>query len=128
MATWAAAQCGILAEGAEGSGGQKVLLSLVVIEKYFQEFAHVAEAERSHSKLKLIRSYLRSTMSQECLKGLAVISVNHALAEQMSYDNVIDTFAAMKARKIMFIGLDTSFVFCVCCVAFLFYVLLFILL
>lgn len=74
----------------------------------------VAEAERSFSKLKLMKSYLRSTMSQECLTGLAVISVNHALAEQ-NYENVIDTSAAMKARKVIFIGLDTSFGLCFVC-------------
>ena len=35
----------------------------------------VASAERSFSKLKLIKSYLRSTMSQERLGGLAILSV-----------------------------------------------------
>ncbi len=38
----------------------------------------VAQAERSFSKLKLIKSYLRSTMSQEWLTGLAIISINHS--------------------------------------------------
>lgn len=62
----------------------------------------VAQAERSFSKLKLIKTYLRSTMSQERLTGLAVISVNHSLAEQISYDDVIDDFASRKARKVRF--------------------------
>ncbi|KAL9299582.1 putative HAT dimerization domain-containing protein [Arabidopsis thaliana] len=35
----------------------------------------VALAERTFSKLKLIKKYLRSTMSQERLNGLALISV-----------------------------------------------------
>jgi len=34
----------------------------------------VASAERSFSKLKLLKSYLRSTMSQEKLNGLALIA------------------------------------------------------
>ena len=58
----------------------------------------VAEAERSFSKLKLIKSYLRATMSQEHLSGLAVISINHAIAGQISYDD--DDFASRKARKV----------------------------
>ena len=59
----------------------------------------VASAERSFSKLKLIKTYLRSTMSQERLSGLAVISINHQLANQISYDDIIDDFASKKARK-----------------------------
>ncbi len=38
----------------------------------------VAQAERSFSNLKLIKSYLRSTMSQERITGLAIISINHS--------------------------------------------------
>ncbi|XP_012844359.1 PREDICTED: zinc finger MYM-type protein 1-like [Erythranthe guttata] len=36
---------------------------------------NVASAERTFSKLKLIKSYLRSTMSQERLNGLAMLSI-----------------------------------------------------
>ena len=62
----------------------------------------VAEAERSFSKLKLIKSYLSSTMSQECLSGLALASINHAIAWHISYDDdvKIDDFALRKARKV----------------------------
>jgi hypothetical protein len=35
----------------------------------------VATAERSFSKLKIIKNYLRSTMAQERLNALAVISI-----------------------------------------------------
>lgn len=62
----------------------------------------VAQAERSFSKLKLIKSYLRSTMSQDRLTGLAVISINHLIGEQIAYDDIIDDFASRKARKVRF--------------------------
>lgn len=60
----------------------------------------VAQAERSFSKLKLIKTYLRSTMSQERFSGLAVISINHAIGEQISYGDIVDEFASRKARKV----------------------------
>ncbi len=62
----------------------------------------VAQAERSFSKLKLIKSYLRSTMSQERLTGLSIISINHSIGEQILYDDIIDDFSSRKARKVRF--------------------------
>ena len=50
----------------------------------------VASAETTFSKLKLLKMYLRSTMAQERLSGLAVISINHEVAGQILYDDVID--------------------------------------
>lgn len=59
----------------------------------------VASAERSFSKLKLIKNYLRSSMAQERLSGLAVISINRKVSHQISYSDVINYFASRKARK-----------------------------
>jgi hypothetical protein len=60
----------------------------------------VASCERSFSKLKLIKNYLRSTMGQERLSGLALLSIEYNVASKLQYDDVIDTFAAAKARKV----------------------------
>ncbi|XP_076044693.1 zinc finger MYM-type protein 1-like [Oratosquilla oratoria] len=60
----------------------------------------VASAERSFSKLKLIKTYLRSTMSQERLNGLAIISIDREISKQVSYDDTIDDFAARKSRRV----------------------------
>ncbi len=59
----------------------------------------VASAEQSFSKLKLIKNYLRSTMAQERLSGLALISINHKVGHDISYNDVINDFASRKARK-----------------------------
>ena len=43
----------------------------------------VASGERSFSKLKLIKSYLRSTMSQERLNELAMLSIEKAMVDKI---------------------------------------------
>ena len=63
----------------------------------------VASAERSFSKLKLIKSFLRSTMSQERLNGLAIISIKKDLVSKLEYKNLINDFTSQKARKVNFI-------------------------
>jgi hAT family C-terminal dimerisation region len=60
----------------------------------------VASAERSFSKLKLIKTYLRSTIFEERLNGLALISSENEIAEELDYNELIHTFASAKARKI----------------------------
>ncbi|XP_062118646.1 uncharacterized protein LOC133832299 [Humulus lupulus] len=62
----------------------------------------VALDERSFSKLKLIKSYLRSTMLQEQLSGLTMLSIKHNLLDKVEYNDLINKFASQKARKINF--------------------------
>ncbi|XP_046746429.1 uncharacterized protein LOC124411382 [Diprion similis] len=59
-----------------------------------------ASCGRSFSKLKLIKTYLRSTMRQERLSGLAILSIENSLAKTLDYDEIIDKFASRKARRI----------------------------
>ena len=61
-----------------------------------------APVERSFSKLKLIKSYLRSTMSQERLSGLAILSIENEMLAELECKNLICNFASQKARKINF--------------------------
>ena len=59
----------------------------------------VASAERSFSKLKLLKSYLRSTMSQERLNGLALIAIENDILESVNYEMLIDNFATKNAKR-----------------------------
>ncbi|XP_069800079.1 zinc finger MYM-type protein 1-like [Dendropsophus ebraccatus] len=59
----------------------------------------VASAERSFSKLKLIKNYLRSQMSQDRLNALAVLSIEAEEAECVDFNDVIHRFASEKTRR-----------------------------
>lgn len=59
----------------------------------------VASAERSFSKLKLLKSYLRSTMTQERLSGLALIAIENDILENVSYEELIEEFIPRNARR-----------------------------
>ncbi|XP_052624860.1 uncharacterized protein LOC111905161 [Lactuca sativa] len=59
----------------------------------------VASAEMSFSKLKFVKSYLRSTMTQERLSGLAMISIENEILESIDYEELINQFAIKNARR-----------------------------
>lgn len=59
----------------------------------------VASAKRSFSKLKLLKSYLRSTMSQERLNALALISIENEFLDNIDYESIIDEFDGEKQEK-----------------------------
>lgn len=62
----------------------------------------VATAERSFSKLKLIKNYLRSTMGQDRLSGLAMLSIENDRAKKLDIGRIVDDFAERKARRVPF--------------------------
>ncbi|XP_026458454.1 uncharacterized protein LOC113358959 [Papaver somniferum] len=71
----------------------KVLLAIPVT---------VASAERSFSKLNILKSFLRTTMAQERLNGLAMISIEHGFFDDVDIDSLVDDFAAVNSRRLNF--------------------------
>jgi hypothetical protein len=53
----------------------------------------IASAERSFSKLKLLKNYLRSTISQERLNGLAMCTIERTILDNIDFNTVLDDFA-----------------------------------
>jgi len=75
---------------------------LICLRIYLTVGVSVASCERSFSKLKLIKSYLRSTMGQNRLSNLAILSIDRNKAENIDFENIIKSFASVKARKVHF--------------------------
>jgi len=61
----------------------------------------VASAERSFSKLKLLKSYLRSTMIQQRLTDLATIALESAVLEKIEYEPIIEEFISRNTKRMM---------------------------
>ncbi|XP_066313637.1 uncharacterized protein [Miscanthus floridulus] len=61
----------------------------------------VASAERSFSKLKLLKTYLRSTMTQERLNDLAIIALEGELLEKIDYEHIIEDFISKNTKRMM---------------------------
>lgn len=59
----------------------------------------VASNERSFSKLRRIKDYTRSTMGQERLSGLALISIEKEAAAGLDRDKLVDEFAKKCVRR-----------------------------
>ena len=62
----------------------------------------VATAERSFSKLKMIKTHLRSSMGQERLGGLATLSIESIRARELNISEINEDFAERKARMMPF--------------------------
>jgi hypothetical protein len=60
----------------------------------------VVSCERSFSKLKIIKNYLRSSMAQDRLSNLSIVPIEYDIAKTINFDYVIDEFPSVKARNV----------------------------
>ena len=50
----------------------------------------------------MITSYLRSTMSDDRLSALSILSIERDYVQKLDIDDIIADFAVAKARKVQF--------------------------
>jgi hypothetical protein len=77
--------------------------NLYTLYKIFYTFpVSSATAERSFSRLKVLKTYLRSTMTENRLSNLAILSIERNMAQTINFNKVISTFASIKkCRKLL---------------------------
>lgn len=70
-----------------------------ILRLFLSLMATNCSGERSFSKLKRIKSYLRTTMTQERLVDLTLMSIENDKLRAISFNEIIEQFAAIKSRK-----------------------------
>lgn len=60
----------------------------------------VATNERTFSKLKLIKTHLRSTISDSRLNSLMVLSIEKDVVDKLNLSNIVNNWASLKNRRI----------------------------
>ena len=55
--------------------------------------------ERSFSKLKLIKTYLRNSLAQDKLSNLALLSIENNILKSLNTTEFTNIFVNMKTRK-----------------------------
>ncbi|KAK1892600.1 Zinc finger MYM-type protein 1 [Dissostichus eleginoides] len=58
-----------------------------------------ASGERSFSKLALVKNRLRSSMQQERVSNLTLMSIEHDILREMDFKNIIKAFSSKKTRR-----------------------------
>ena len=57
------------------------------------------ETERSNSQLKLLKTYLRSTMTEKRLSSLALIKIHRDIVADLDFDKLVVDFANKHPRR-----------------------------
>jgi len=60
----------------------------------------VAKDERVFSRLKLIKTHLRTTMTEKRLEALMMLSCEKDLTDNANLDKIAESWAVLKSRKV----------------------------
>ena len=72
----------------------------IALRMYLVLMISNCSAERSFSKMKLIKNRLRTSMGNERLSHLTVMSIEADILREMNFDDLVAEFAKKKTRKV----------------------------
>ena len=73
----------------------------ILLRIYLSLMVTNCSGERSFSKLKLIKNRLRSSMRNERLNFLAILSIEHDILKETDFSDIISNFAFRKSRRVV---------------------------
>lgn len=71
----------------------------VALRIYLSIMVSNASGERSFSKMKYIKNRLRTSMTNERLVNLTLLSIENKILKEISVDDIIDSFQLAKSRR-----------------------------
>lgn len=72
----------------------------IFLRMYLSMFVTNVSDERSFSKLKLIKNYLRNTIGDDRLNSLSILAIEYEVLDNLNFDEIIDEFVSLKNRKV----------------------------
>ena len=72
----------------------------ILLRVFLTKAVSVASCEQSFSQLKLIKNYLRSTMSNHRLTNLVILSIEREYTKSLDVEEIMKDFAIQKVRRI----------------------------
>ena len=73
----------------------------IVLRIYLSLMVTNCTGERSFSKLRRVKNEQRTSMRQDRLNNLSVLSIEHELLREIDASAIIDKFSASKARRVI---------------------------
>ena len=73
----------------------------IMLRIYLSMMVSNCSGERSFSKLKIIKNRLRTTLSQDKLNWLSLMSIESDVLRSIDFHDIINDFAHCKARKVL---------------------------
>jgi len=72
----------------------------IALRMYLVLMVANSSGERSFSKMKLIKNRLRTTMTQDHLSNLTILSIESDVLRSLNFEDTIKQFSIKKSRKV----------------------------
>ena len=79
---------------------KEVIMQVLILNPCQWQAVSVASSERSFSKLQISKNYLRSTMAEERLDALMIVTCSSDVLDNLDLDKLENAWSLLKTRRI----------------------------